>query len=1119
MRKRSIFYVFSLLLCMGFSMLWSESYAQRGAFQSILVTLKAENEPLASVLDRLAETSGVHFFYNHDAIDGTKKVSFDVSNMPLDRAVLQLVDGLGIEVDFQSNKTIVLRPSAQAAGGQEVTAVKVRGRVVDSKTNESLIGATVVLASNPTVGVATDVDGAFSVDVPSNETALNVSFIGYETQAVLLDNYDLTREITISLNPESEEIEEVVVTGMAPRKVEGFTGGYVSVKGEELKKLNPTNILQSLQFFDPSFRIVENNAPGSDPNTMPEFQLRGDVQIGTSSSSSMKMMLGDYSNMPNMPLFILDGFETTLASIVDLDVNRIESVTILKDASAKAIYGSRASNGVVVFETKKPIAGALNIYYSSNYQVSAPDLTVYNLMNASEKLEYERRAGLFDNNETNFNYYYDKLADIQEGVDSYWLSEPVRIGFSTSQYVTADGGDEAFRYSVGLTLNTEQGVMKESGNRTLGMDMTLTYRRKKWNVQENLTLSSTKETNTPFGSFQEYVDLNPYYKKDITSSLIEYKWDGNNISPVYNPLYDWQYSSFNEANRFSLTNNFMIECAILENLRVSARINFTKSSSESDVFTSPNDSSFDLSNSNMDQRGSYSKDWANGFDWDAQADLSYNLTKDKHLFGLMFNYSIAESRQNMISLAAQGFPNDNMNDILYASDISKRDGEVNIGEESVSRTLGVTLMVNYLYDNRYAVDFTYRGDMSSQFGVDSRLAPFWSVGLRWNVFREKFMETLPFSNLIIRANIGTTGSQNYDSYQAIQTYDFSNLLYQYLSSDVYGAEMMALGNDDLGWSTTLERSIAAEVGLWNNRLTASFNYYVNSTDQLLQSFNIAPSTGFSTVMMNLGAVTNWGYEWTLGFSPINDYTRNIQWMVTLNGAHQKNRVDDLSNEVEDMNRQRREQATGTPLPLYEEGRGTNGLWVVPSRGIDPMTGQEVFVKLDGTETYTWDAVDKVYIGDQTPKMQGTIGTSFVWKDFSASLYCMYQFGGWEYNSTLVDKIENANILYNMDKRALEDRWEKPGDIAKYKRISATDEDTNMSSRFAMVRNEFQFSSLSLNYRFDASRYKGLRKVNISSISLGSTFNDLGRISSIKMERGTDYPFARNFNLSVSIMFN
>ena len=1068
MRKRSIFYVFSLLLCMGFSMLWSESYAQRGAFQSILVTLKAENEPLASVLDRLAETSGVHFFYNHDAIDGTKKVSFDVSNMPLDRAVLQLVDGLGIEVDFQSNKTIVLRPSAQAAGGQEVTAVKVRGRVVDSKTNESLIGATVVLASNPTVGVATDVDGAFSVDVPSNETALNVSFIGYETQAVLLDNYDLTREITISLNPESEEIEEVVVTGMAPRKVEGFTGGYVSIKGEELKKLNPTNVLQSLQFFDPSFRIVENNARGADPNTMPEFQLRGDVQIGTNSSSSMKMMLGDYSNMPNMPLFILDGFETTLQTIVDLDPNRIESVTILKDASAKAIYGSKAANGVVVFETKKPLAGALNISYSSNYAVSAPDLTVYNLMNASEKLEYERRAGLFTQNEEQYNYYYDKLGDIQEGVDTYWLSEPVRIGFETSQTVSADGGDDAFRYNVGLNMNKQIGVMKESDRRTLGMNINLSYRRKKWDVRNQLSLSSTRSHDTPFGSFQEYANLNPYYRKDnLDDSLIEDKWDGQNVTSVYNPLYDWQFSSFIEENSFSLTNNFQVECSILENLQLSATVSFTKSQGENDAFSSPNDSQF--RQYSMEDRGSYSKSWANGFTWNVNADLNYNLVKDKHFFSLGLQYAISENSMNSIDLVANGFPNDNMNDILFATHISNDDNNINIGEESTTRSLGLTGWANYMYDNRYALDVTYRGDMSSQFGADSRLAPFWSVGLRWNIYREKFMETLPFSNLVLRANIGTTGSQNYEPYQAVQTYDYSDLLYQYMSSDVFGAQLMALGNSDLGWSTTKERSIALEFALWNNRLTASFNYYNNYTDQLLQAYNIAPSTGFTSIMMNLGAVRNFGYEWTLGFTPINE--------------------------------------------------STNGLWVVPSRGIDPMTGQEVFVKLDGSETFEWDAVDKVNIGETTPVMQGTVGFSFIWKDLSMSMYCMYDFGGWEYNSTLVDKIENANILNNLDKRALEDRWEKPGDIAKYKRISVTDPQTNMSSRFAMKKNEFQFSSVAASYRFDASKYKGLRKAKISSISLSSTFNELGRISSIKMERGTDYPFARTFNLSLDILFN
>ncbi|MFR4037175.1 MAG: TonB-dependent receptor plug domain-containing protein [Butyricimonas faecalis] len=145
---------------------------------------------------------------------------------------------------------------------------------------------------------------------------------------------------------------------MAPRKVESFSGSYVSVKGSELKKLNPTNILKALQVFDPSFRIVENNKAGSDPNAMPEFRLRGDVQLNPTGANDLQMLMGDYSNRPNMPLFILDGFKTTLQRIVDLDPERIESVTILKDASDTAIYGSEAANGVLVFETKKPLSGA-----------------------------------------------------------------------------------------------------------------------------------------------------------------------------------------------------------------------------------------------------------------------------------------------------------------------------------------------------------------------------------------------------------------------------------------------------------------------------------------------------------------------------------------------------------------------------------------------------------------------------------------------------------------------------------------------------------------------------------------------------------------------------------------
>ena len=287
---------------------------------------------------------------------------------------------------------------------------------------------------------------------------------------------------------------------MAPRKVESFTGGYVTVKGSELKKLNPNNLLKALQIFDPSFRILENNSRGSDPNAMPEFRLRGDVQLGGVDASSMEMMMGDYSQRPNMPLFVLDGCE-----------------------AATAIYGSRASNGVLVFETKKPLPGALNVSYSASVGISVPDLTDYNLMNAREKLEFEQQAGLFTS-VSQLNYYNHYRQEILRGVDTYWLSEPLRTAVTHRHTLSMDGGDEALRYSLSVNYGSQPGVMKESDRNNMGLNLGLQYRRKKWNISNQLSLSNTKGNNTPYGSFSEYTRMNPYYPRtDSTRKLLNIK--------------------------------------------------------------------------------------------------------------------------------------------------------------------------------------------------------------------------------------------------------------------------------------------------------------------------------------------------------------------------------------------------------------------------------------------------------------------------------------------------------------------------------------------------------------------------------------------------------------------
>ncbi len=1099
-------------------------------YQRKKISVQADNETIEQVLDKISKLADVRFFYNHSALDFSKKITLNLKDTELQTVISKVLAGEKVEVEYQANHTIVLRPQRVREG---IPTLNISGKIVDATNSEPLIGASVVLKEQKGIGVVTDIDGNFHITVPEGgASALIISYIGYEGEELAISGNGDMKDITIKMTPASVEMEGVVVTGMAPRKSESFTGSYVSVKGEELKKLSPNNLLQALQFFDPSFRIVENNTRGSDPNAMPEFQMRGNAQIGDFSNSSMNMLVGNYSNQPNMPLFVLDGFETTLQKIVDLDPERVESITILKDASATAIYGSRAANGVVVFETKKPLPGALNVTYSMNMGISAPDLSSYDLMNASEKLQFEYDAGIFsydsDGNPLSNsilaqqrNYYNHYKREIERGVNTYWLAEPLRTAVTHRHTVTVDGGDEALRYNLNLNYGSEPGVMKESGRQTLSFALNLQYRRKKWNISNQLSIDNTKGTNSPYGNFSEYAKMNPYYtKKDANGnyqSIIEDKpmGPGSGKAIITNPLYNTQFKHINLTKNFNVTDNFSLEFSALENLRLNAQFSLTKGNSAGEEFTSMNNSKWSKDDTPLAERGTYNKSIGNSLNWSTNASINYNLTKDKHLLSMFARWEIAQSQNDAIFLSAKGFPNDNMSDFQFAQEVEKRD--VN-NTETTTRSMGLTATISYMYDFRYSLDFNLRGDMSSQFGADTKMKPFWSIGARWNISREKWLENTAVSNLVLRTSYGITGSQNYDPYQAIEGYTFEDLMFPYHSSYVLGAELIGFGNPNLDWSTTKDFSAAVELGFFQGRLTASVNYYNHYTDQLLLDNNIAPSAGFPTLMTNVGAISNKGVDVTLGIIPVQDFERQIQWNISINGSHNKNKVKKISNEIKALN-QKNLNNPNKPLPIYEEGKSTSQLFVVRSLGIDPATGNEIFLKRNGERTFFWNANDKVAVGDTEPKLRGAITSSLTWKDWSVNVGFTYQLGAYAYNQTLVDRIENVNLAHNVDRRAAKDRWRKPGDIAKYKSIAYTGRSTELSSRFVQKVNELQFSSISVGYHFDPKKFEFLKQCKIAGINLTGTMQDLGRLSSVKQERGTDYPFARTVNLSLSVLFN
>ena len=374
--------------------------------------------------------------------------------------------------------------------------------IVTDEQGEPLPGAAVsqkrVSKDESLQTVISDVNGHFSLVIPSGTSQIEISYIGFETLTVDLsaqNNYKIT------LKSNNKDLEEVVVTGMFTRKANTFTGAVSTITKEELLRAGNQNLIQSLKNIDPSFVQLDNLSMGSNPNALPNLQMRG--------QSSFPDLNGEYLTNPNQPLFILDGFETNLSKIIDLDMNIVESMTLLKDATAKAIYGAKAANGVVVIETRRPDAGKMRVTYNGNLNIEVPDLTSYDLANAAEKLEIERLAGLYysDNVPVFISMqkrYNNILSEVLAGVDTDWLAQPVRNGVGQKHSLYMEGGDEYMVYGVDLSYNQINGVMKGSDRNTFSGGVTLSYRVKNFMFRNNVAHDS------PWGEFSTYALMNPY---------------------------------------------------------------------------------------------------------------------------------------------------------------------------------------------------------------------------------------------------------------------------------------------------------------------------------------------------------------------------------------------------------------------------------------------------------------------------------------------------------------------------------------------------------------------------------------------------------------------------------
>lgn len=1008
---------------------------------------------------------------------------------------------------------------AQTVTGQGEKKVNYyRGTVVDDD-DEPLPGVSVMVAGKKGIGTATNAEGEFTLPYKEAKCILKFTYVGMKDQEVRVV---AGKPITVRMQSDAETLGEVVANGIYTRNIESFTGSVSTFSGDQLKQIAPQGILKSLAILDPSIVLTDNIDFGSDPNKLADISINGKMNVQALSA--------EYETDPNQPLFILDGFESSLQAISDLNMDRIESISILKDASATAIYGSKAANGVIVVETRKPTAGRLRLSYNGSLQVAWADLSDYNLMNAREKLEYELLSGVYNSivgdgsyvglgedglpiSESMREQYMERLRLVESGHNTYWMNEPLRTAVTQNHNVYIEGGDHAFRYGAGLSYGKTEGVMKNSDRDVINGNIMLSYRVDNFNFSNQTTIGHTSSSNetVPFSRFSQ---MSPFYEKttadgEVPKYVYKEMSDGKASDVIYNPLWDLRQNSYSKGDIMSVTDNFQFEWRVTNRLRIRGNAQYSTSKTTNEVYVSPNETS--QSELEALKRGRYSNTSLTNTTWSARLNATYGLNWGVNTFNAVGGLQLQEEHKKSNGYSVQGYLNDKFSNPNFA--VGYPEGGKPTGSDNKSRNVSYYANLNYAFDMRYLLDFNLTHSGASQFGIDDPFTTTWSVGAGWNAHNEKWFKPNDYiSYLKLNASYGNPGNQNYDAKLATSIYNYFTT---YTNPFGMAAIINQWGNKGLKWQKTKTFNAGITATLFKNKLNFSANYQIRKTEPQLVRIMLPSSTGATTAPMNVGGTDNRSIAVNATYYII--HRGDFNWYVSANVNHNTTKYYKIGDTLEQYNQEGKKIESLTLTRMYD-GASTTGLYAIRSAGIDPATGNEVFMRKDGSYTYEWSTDHEVLIGDSNPDLTGAFTTSLLWKGFTFGAAFTFRTGGDVVLSTLMNKVENISAedrKYNQDRRALTDRWKKPGDIAKYKRIDDT-MPTYTSSRFIATEHTLQCSSINIGYR--TTTWPFIQKIGATSFDIRAYMNDIFRISNIKEERGLSYPFQRSFSVSLGLSF-
>ena len=1120
----------------------------------IRIDLKYKDIPIKDVFAEIEKRSDYIFLFSGNLEEEiNRKIDVDISSDSIEEILECVMKNTSLKYEILDKQIVVFnkahRPKAEPTEEirkisvpQSVKTLFISGKVTDEK-EEPIVGANVIVPGT-TIGTVTDKEGKFALNVPKG-SVLRFSCIGYIPSEVIVSEQ---KTLNIRLKEKKQALDEVVITGYADIRKESFTGSVTQINRDDILKVSQNNIINAIQIFDPGFRLTENIEMGSNPNSLPEFYIRG--QSGLPAVKELDLLenpnVSQFSlkTNPNTPIFILDGFEVSVERIYDIDISHIKNITLLKDASSTAIYGSRAANGVIVIETISPKAGELRINYYGSYALTAPDLTSYNLMNAEQKLQSEQDAGFFGDPapweyrysdfETqrlnkHINYIY-KHNQILKGVDTYWLSQPLRSVLNHKHSIYMEGGVNALRYGIELAYRNENGVMKKSYRNRKGIGLTLEYSYKNISIQNRIDFNIMSNEDSPYGNFDSYIMLQPYWEpRDAQSGeyIQSYNaiWGATRSMP--NPLYEASLGNYNRGNYKEWTDNLSFNWYIGSHLLVKGQYAVTFNESEYRKFTDPESTRY-AKRDELLKKGELTIEQTKKLKHNINLFSAYNLTDNQHYVNISLGFNLISGYFDHSKFQYRGFPNKNLSEPAYAYEITGKP----YFSDNKTRLLGSFLTVNYSYQNIYFIDGSTRIDGSSEFGTERKWAPFWSVGIGLNIHNYPFFKNKDKLKILrLTANTGRTGKSNFAPYMA------SNM-FKIMNDDWYptgiGAGLIHMGNKKLTWEKNLSKNLALDIAT-SRYFTFRFEIYDKITDDLIGDVSLPSSSGFKIYKENIGKISNKGFESKMNFNIIDIKHMSLNFFANL--SHNTNKIHEISETLKRYNERidnffekyrhvedpafhiiyhKTNKIYSKPLKKFEEGNSLTSIYGMKSLGINPANGKEVYIKRDGSITYDWKSSEQQDIGNTEPWGQGAFGLNMRYGNWTLYTSFLYEFGGDRYNQTLVNSVENVDLMHtNADKRVGTARWKKPGDISPLKNIKEGLIITRSTSRFIQRNNYVKFHSFNLGYDFTP---RLIKKYGLRSLKLQLNINDILLFSTIKREMGTAYPYARTFTLTLNTSF-